>query len=185
VLLDRYYEIEPEVQRDGSLSYRDVMAHTLARVASESGLSVPAGEQDALAASLPRWPAFPDVRSALEEARGRGWRLGILSNTDRDLLDASVTELGVPFEVLVVASEIGSYKPAHRHWEVFAERAAVATDQHIHVAQSLFHDIAPASALGIRSVWINRLGEEPGPRPTRSLLGLTGLADTLDELIPA
>jgi 2-haloacid dehalogenase len=184
-LLARYYAIEPDVQRDGGLAYRDVMARTLNRVASESGVSVPAGEEDALGASLSRWPVFADVRSSLEETRSRGWRLGILSNTDRDLIDASVAELGLPFDVIVVASEIGSYKPAHRHWEVFAERTGVTTDRHVHVAQSLFHDIAATSELGIRSVWINRLGEQPGPEPTRSLTGLTGLADTLDELVPA
>jgi 2-haloacid dehalogenase len=184
-LLDRYHEIEPEVQRDGGLAYRDVMTRTLERVATESGLSVPAGEEDALGASLPRWPVFADVRSSLEEARGRGWRLGILSNTDRDLIDASVAEVGVPFEIVVVASEIGSYKPAHRHWEVFADRTGATPDRHVHVAQSLFHDIAATNELGIRSIWINRLGQQPGPQPTRSLEGLTGLADTLDELVPA
>ncbi len=185
VLLDRYHELEPEAQRDGDLAYRDVMARTLARVAEESGLRVPPAEADALGASLPHWPVFPDVRSALEEARARGWRLGILSNTDRDLLDASVNAIGVPFDVLVVASEIGSYKPAHRHWEVFAERTGVTPDSHIHVAQSLFHDIAATNELGIRSVWINRLGEHPGPVPTRSLPELSRLSETLDELIPA
>src|SRR5262245_2033877 len=87
VLLGRYYEIEPEVQHDGGLAYREVMRRTLARVAAESDLSVASGEEDALAASLPHWPVFPDVRSSLEEARSRGWQLGILSNTDRDLLD--------------------------------------------------------------------------------------------------
>ena len=184
-LLDRYYEVEPEVQRDGGLAYREVMARTLARVAAESGLTVPAGEDDALGESLPRWPVFPDVRSSLEEVRGRGWRLGILSNTDRDLIDASVAELAVPFDVIVVASEIGSYKPAHRHWQVFGERTGVTAERHVHVAQSLFHDIAAANDLGIRSVWINRLGEQPGPQPTRSLSGLSGLADTLDDLVPA
>jgi len=184
VLLERYYAVEPEVQRDGGLPYRDVMARTLARVASESGLTVPPGEDDALGASLPRWPVFPDVRTSLEQARGRGWRLGILSNTDRDLIDASVAELRVPFDLVVVASEIGSYKPAHRHWRVFAERTGVAAERHVHVAQSLFHDIAATNELGIRSVWINRLGEQPGPQPTRSLSGLSGLAETLDELVP-
>jgi len=183
-LLARYYAVEPEVQRDGGLAYRDVMARTLARIASESGLTLPAGEADALGVSLPGWPVFPDARSALEEARGRGWKLGILSNTDRDLIDASIARLGVAFDAVVVASEIGSYKPAHRHWHVFAERTGAAAGRHVHVAQSLFHDIAAANELGIPSVWINRLGEQPGPEPTRSLTGLTGLADTLDELVP-
>jgi len=183
-LLGRYYEIEPDVQRDGALPYRVVLAQTLARVAVESGRSVPPGDEDALAASLPDWPVFPEVREALLEIRERGWRLGILSNTDRDLIDQSVAVLAVPFDLVVVASEIGAYKPAHRHWEVFAARTGATPDRHVHVAQSLFHDVAATNELGIRSVWINRLEETPGPVPTRSQSDLAGLADVLDELVP-
>ncbi len=183
-LLVRYYEIEPDVQRDGLLAYREVMARTLARVTNESGSSVPPGEENALAASLPGWPVFAEVRESLLEARERGWRLGILSNTDRDLIDASVAAIVVPFDVVIVASEIGSYKPGRRHWEVFTERTGVKVDRHVHVAQSLFHDIAATNELGIRSIWINRLNDTPGPQATRSLPDLTGLADALDELVP-
>ena len=183
-LLGRYYEIEPDVQRDGALPYRVVLAQTLARVAVESGRSVPPGDEDALAASLPDWPVFPEVREALLEIRERGWRLGILSNTDRDLIDQSVAVLAVPFDLVVVASEIGAYKPAHRHWEVFAARTGATPDRHVHVAQSLFHDVAATNELGIRSVWINRLEETPGPVSTRSQSDLAGLADVLDELVP-
>jgi 2-haloacid dehalogenase len=184
-LLAAYHEIEPKVQRDGALSYRDVLARTLAGVAAREGVAVPDGEEDALAASLPRWPVFPDVRASLTEARDRGWRLAILSNTDRDLIEASMESLGVPFDLAVVASEIGSYKPAHRHWEVFAEKTGLPRDRHVHVAQSLFHDIAPAGQLGIRSIWINRLGERATVEPTRELSGLSALPAALDELVPA
>jgi 2-haloacid dehalogenase len=184
-LLEAYHEVEPEVQRNGGLSYREVMAETLATIAAREGLTVPTGEEDALAVSLPRWPVFPDVRPSLAEARERGWRLAILSNTDRNLIDASMEALGVPFELAVVASEIGSYKPARRHWDVFAERTGVSRERHVHVAQSLFHDVAPARELGLTSIWVNRLGEEATVRPTRELTGLADLPATLDELVPA
>lgn len=183
-LLARYYELEPGVQSDGALSYREVLARTLVRVADEFDLIVPAGEKDALARSLPNWPVFTEVRKSLGETRERGWRLGILSNTDRDLIESSVAMLHVPFDLMVVASEIGSYKPARRHWDIFADQTGVNLDRHVHVAQSLFHDIAATNALGIRSIWINRLGERAEPTPTRELPDLTGLADTLDELVP-
>ena len=107
-----------------------------------------------------------------------------LSNSDRDLIDASLKLIGAPFEGAVVASEIGSYKPAHRHWAVFYERTGADRDHHVHVAQSHFHDIAPAAELGIPSIWINRLGEEAEQRPARELPDLAPLADTLDELVP-
>ena len=77
--------------------------------------------------------------------------------------------LGVPFDVAIVAGDIGSYKPAHTHWEVFCETTGAESSRHVHVAQSLFHDIDPATELGIPSIWINRLGESDDPRPTVTL----------------
>ena len=183
-LLEAYYRLEPAAQVDGALPYREVLAVTLRGVAAEAGLAVPAGEEDALGRSLPDWPVFPDVATALQEARSRGWRLAILSNCDRELIEASIDAIGVPFDHLVAASEIGSYKPAPRHWEVFVEQTGAASGGHVHVAQSAFHDIATAASLGLPSVWINRLGEAPGPPCSRELPDLVGLADTLDELAP-
>jgi 2-haloacid dehalogenase len=177
-LLERYHELEPEVQaEDPAASYRDVMTE----VSSRLGVADPG----ALAASLPSWEPFPDVRAALQEARDRGWKLAALSNTDREFIDASLERIGVPFERAIVASEIGSYKPARAHWDRFFAETGAATDQHVHVAQSHFHDIVPARALGLTTIWINRLGEHGDPPPTRELPDLTRLPDTLDELVPA
>lgn len=185
-LLHRYHELEPEVQReDPSLSYREVLNVTLARVAGSEGLQLPAEETDALPRSLPDWPPFPEAPAALREAYERGWKLAILSNTDRDLIDASMATLDDPFELAIVASEIGSYKPAPAHWRRFGEQTGADPGRHVHVAASLFHDVAPAVALGIPVVWINRLGEDPEPQPTRELHDLSALADTLDDLVPA
>jgi 2-haloacid dehalogenase len=184
-LLVRYHEIEPELQvASPGASYREVLTLALERLANETGLSLPEGETSALARSLPSWPVFEDVRSGLGEARDRGWRLGILSNTDRDLIDASMVEIGLAFHPVVVAGEIGSYKPAKRHWEVFREETGEDC-RHVHVAQSLFHDIAPASELGIPTIWINRRDEPEDPRPTVTLSGVATLADALDALVPA
>jgi 2-haloacid dehalogenase len=185
-LLVRYHELEPEVQlARPEATYRDVLSFSLERLATEAGLAIPEGETSALARSLPSWPVFSDVTPALEEARARGWRLAILSNTDRDLIDASAEAIGVPFELAVVASEIGSYKPGLRHWEVFRTSTGVERGCQVHVAQSLFHDIESATKLGIPSVWVNRLGDPADPRPSRTLPSLETLADTLDELVPA
>jgi 2-haloacid dehalogenase len=184
-LLERYHVLEPRVQSDRpDASYRDVMAMVLSELAAEAESDLPDGEADALGRSLPAWPVFGDVREALSEAHARGWKLMALSNTDRDLIDASIAEIGVPFEGAIVASEIGSYKPAHGHWKAFYESTGADPALHVHVAQSHFHDIAPAVDLGIPSVWINRLGEAAEPPPTRELPGLVGLANVLDELVP-
>jgi 2-haloacid dehalogenase len=185
-LLERYHDVERRVQRERpEASYRDVMATALEEVLSGAGVSLPSSERDALGASLPGWPIFPEVPAALAEARERGWRLAVLTNSDRDLIDASLDAIGVPFDATVVASEIGSYKPAHGHWRVFYETTAADPELHVHVAQSHFHDIAPANELGLTSVWINRRGERHEPPPTRELSDLNGLADVLDELVPA
>jgi 2-haloacid dehalogenase len=180
-LLRRYHEVEPEVQReDPSLTYREVMRRALARLGD-----VPAGRDGALGDSLPGWRPFPEVPPALRELRARGWKLAILSNTDRDFIEASKSQLGVLFEETVVASEIGSYKPAHRHWEEFYARTNAERRRHVHVAASIFHDIEPANQLSIVSVWINRLGEISDTKPTRELPDLERLPETLDELVAA
>ena len=184
-LLARYHELEPEVQSaNPGISYREVLTVVLERLSDETGLTLPEGETSALARSLPDWPVFDDVVPGLTEARSRGWRLGILSNTDRDLIDASMRSIGVPFDLAIVAGEIGSYKPAHRHWEVFRQRVG-GNVGHVHVAQSLFHDIEPARELGIPSIWINRLDEPDDPRPNVTLIGVHVLADALDSLVPS
>jgi 2-haloacid dehalogenase len=178
-LLHRYHELEPELEADGSRSYAEVLTEAMRR------LDAPPGDEDALARSLPSWEPFPEVPSALAELRQRGWRLGILSNTDPDFLAASLQRIGVPVDITVVASEIGSYKPAHRHWERFFAETGADSAQHVHVAASLFHDVAPARELGLASVWINRLDERAGPEPTRELPDLVRLPKTLDDLVPA
>jgi 2-haloacid dehalogenase len=181
LLLHRYHELERGVQaEEPGLSYREVMRRALGALGD-----VPAGEEDALAESLPTWNPFPEVRDALQESRDRGWSLAILSNTDRDLVEASKAALGVEFDETVVASEIGSYKPAKRHWEAFRARTCADPARHVHVAQSMFHDVVPAEELGIPSVWVNRLGERFDTTPTRELQDLRPLPEVLDELVPA
>jgi 2-haloacid dehalogenase len=174
-LLARYHEVEPQVQAEQpSLSYREVMRETLQRIGF--------ADADALGRALPGWPAFPEVPEALASARERGWRLAILSNTDRDFIEASLARIGVPVERAIVASEIGSYKPAFGHWRAFEEEVGRLPD--VHVGASHFHDVVPATELGIRTVWINRLGETGDPEPTRELPDLSLLAETLTELAP-
>jgi 2-haloacid dehalogenase len=172
-LLARYHEVEPQVQAENpTLSSREVMQEVLRRLDF--------ADADALARSLPEWPVFPEVPEALESARERGWKLAILSNTDRDFIEASMQSIGVPFELAIVASEIGSYKPALGHWRAFEARIGRLSD--VHVAASHFHDVVPATELGVPTVWINRHAEIGEPRPTWELPNLQRLSETLGEL---
>ena len=189
-LLRRYHELEPQVQaEEGFRTYAEVLTLTLERLADDAGYGIPEGESGVLPKSLPDWPPFPEVPEALAELRRRGWNLALLSNTDRELIVASERALGVPVDLAVVAEDIQSYKPAHRHWERFFELTTADKEHHVHVAASRFHDIAPARELGLHSVWINRGGEDASAHDAeaeadRELPDLAKLPDTLDELVP-
>lgn len=185
LLLAAYHEIEPEVQRGRAVPYRQVLAESLERVARREGLELADEDREALAGSLPSWPPFPEVPGALAELRARGWRLAILSNTDPDLLAASLEAIGVPVDLAITAAEAGSYKPAPGHWERFFERSGASPERHAHVAASLFHDIEPCARLGLRAVWINRLGETSDLPRAAELPDLAGLPDVLDRLVEA
>jgi 2-haloacid dehalogenase len=184
-LVRRYHELEPVIEHERYRTYREVLDLCLAGLAMEQGRSLDDGESDALSRSLPSWPAFPEVPEALADVVRRGWKLAILSNCDRDLIAASLPRLRVRFDRVIVAQDVGAYKPAHAHWERFFELTRANPERHVHVGASLFHDIAPAGEMGMRTVWINRLGEAPGPAPDVELLDLSRLPDALDELEPA
>ena len=185
ILLRRYHRIEPAIQAGPMLPYRRVMAEVLWRVAAAEGLVVPSGQDDALGAALPGWPVFPEVPGALRALQTAGWRLAILSNTDAELLDASLTAMGVEVDERVVASDIGSYKPAHGHWTTFFARTGADRARHVHVAASLFHDVAPCAELGLRCVWINRLDESSALPRAAELPDVRRLPRLLERLAPA
>jgi len=184
-LLARYHRLEPDVQAETYRSYAEVLTITLERLAAENDLTIPEGESGVLARSLPDWPVFREVPDGLAELRRRGWQLAILSNTDRALIVESEKSIGIPFDLVITAEDVGSYKPEHGHWDRFFELTSADREHHVHVGASLFHDVAAARELGLKIVWINRLGEEPEPKPDRELPDLSGLPDALDELVPA
>jgi 2-haloacid dehalogenase len=181
-LLELYHVIEPHIEEHGDLTYDEVLVRALAATGAIEGLSVPIGREHALAESLPSWPPFPEVPGALADLRSRGWKLGVLSNTDPDLLTPSVESIGVPFDVAITAKEAGSYKPAPGHWESFFAETGADRSRHVHVGASLFHDIEAAARMGMRAVWINRLDETSDVPRTAELPDLTRLPDTLDEI---
>jgi 2-haloacid dehalogenase len=184
-LLSRYHEIEPRVQLDSALPYREVMRQALVLLAGDEDRPLGEADEYALADSLPSWRPFPEVPGALAELRGRGFKLAILSNTDPDLLDASLERIGVSVDGRVTAAETGSYKPAPGHWERFFAQYDADREQHVHVGASLYHDIEPASHLDLKAVWINRLDERSDLPRAAELKDLARLPEVLDELVPA
>ncbi len=179
-VLELYSRIEPEIEAGEYRSYREVLGETARRIASELGLALPPGGEDFLARSLPRWPPFPDTRRALERLAAGGFGLGILSNVDDRLLAATVRGIGVDFELRVTAQRVRSYKPAHGHF--LAARREIGDRRWTHVAQSLFHDVAPARELGIPVIWINRK-RETRPRELEPDAEFHDLADLAEHLL--
>jgi 2-haloalkanoic acid dehalogenase type II len=179
-VLETYAEIEPAVEAGGFRCYRDVLAETAMRVASRLGWKLSPGRTGFLAESLPGWTPFPDTVPALERLAAAGYRLGILSNVDDDLLTGTCRHFPVPFDLKITAQQVRSYKPGPGHF--LAARARIGSGRWLHAAQSFFHDVRPALELGIPVAWINRHGE-PVPAGhagiVRQMKTLAGLADFL------
>lgn len=179
--LAAYHEIEPRVEAEAFRSYRAVLTETARRVARRLGWPLAEERAGFLAESLPGWPPFPDTNAALGRLRQGGYRLGILSNVDDDLLAGTRRHFTTAFdpELIVTAQQVGSYKPAPGHFETARQR--IAGRPWLHVAQSLFHDVAAARALGIPVVWINRKGEVAagGSGAEREFRSLADCADWL------
>ena len=175
-VLAAFMKVEPIVEAGPYRSYRDVLRETAKRVAGHLGWIVDDPAADFLAESLEGWPVFADTRPALERIKSAGYRLGILSNVDVDLLEATLARLGVEFEVLVTAQAVRSYKPAHAHFNEAGRR--VGKTGWLHAAQSYFHDIVPASELQIPVAWVNRHNEAPKgeARPDHEFRDLEQLA---------
>jgi 2-haloalkanoic acid dehalogenase type II len=171
-------QIEPVVEAERYRSYREVLTESAVRVAHQLGWALPPARGGFLAESLPRWIPFPDTNAALERLFKAGYQLGILSNVDDDLLEATRRHFTVPFDLIVTAQQVGSYKPADGHF--LTARRRIGGRPWLHAARSHFHDVTPCRRLGIPVAWINRAGE-PGrePRPDRELATLTALADWL------
>ena len=183
-LVRRYHEGEHRVQAGRAIPYRQVLRETLAAIVEGKELEVPPGQEDVLAEALPSWRPFPEVTGALGEIRDRGWRIAILSNSDPDLLDASLKTIGVEVDLRITAAEARSYKPSFGHWDTFFRITTADRQRHAHVGASLYHDVEPCAQLGLPCVWINRLDESSDLPRAGELFDLAPLPGALDALVP-
>ena len=163
-LLDEYANAEAALEAGPYRRYREIAGESMAIVARAHGADPSPDEVARVGGSVVDWPAFPDSRAALARLTTR-FRLGVLTNCDDDLFAASNERLGVAFDWIVTAQQVGSYKPDERNFDALVKRLGadgIPKERILHVAQSLFHDHAPAQRLGFRSVWINRRHDRPG-----------------------
>jgi 2-haloacid dehalogenase len=166
-VLLRYARHEAAAEAGPYLRYREVLATALRGVADELGFEPAQAEVDAFSASVADWPAFPDSAAALARLKQR-FRLGVVTNCDDDLFEASNRRLGVKFDWIVTAEQVGAYKPAERNFEVAFERLGLPRERILHVAQSIFHDHVTAKRLGLATVWIDRRGGGSGATPVEA-----------------
>lgn len=168
-LLETYGEAEARTERENpGMRYPDVIAQSVIAAAAAHGIEVPAALAAEIGASVPRWPAFPDSPEALQRLKQR-YKLIILSNVDRQSFAGSNQRLGVEFDAILTAEDIGSYKPDPRNFEALLARVdemGISRDRLLHVAQSLFHDHVPAKAAGLPTVWIDRRAGKDGAGAT-------------------
>jgi len=153
--------------------YRELLADVLRRLAGRWSVTLGAGEAAAFGGSVGRWPAFADSPTSLQYLK-RHYKLVIISNVDRASFAKSCEKLGVAFDRVITAEDVGSYKPDLRNFEYaladIKQALGVEKGAVLHTAQSIFHDIVPAKSLGLATMWINRRkgrqgwGATPAPR---------------------
>jgi 2-haloacid dehalogenase len=164
-LLARYAQHETEIEAGPYRRYRNVLAEVVVRLGNDYGFTPTDNEQRSLAESIRNWQPFTDTVSALQRLASH-YSLVILSNIDDDLFALTQPKLGVNFTDVITAQQVGNYKPSRRNFEVALQRIARDKAEVLHVAQSLFHDVAPARALGIATAWINRRHGKEGSGAT-------------------
>jgi 2-haloacid dehalogenase len=160
-LLEAFADLEAAAESAPYRAYAVVLREVVEGLGRRFGFTPDDAERGLLAASLPEWPAFTDTRDALRALKTK-YRLAVISNVDDDLFAGTSRSLGIEFDWIVTAGQVGAYKPSTENFRRALGRFGVPPKRILHVAQSLFHDIAPAKSLGLATVWVNRRRGRPG-----------------------
>jgi 2-haloacid dehalogenase len=159
-LLSMFGELEAEAEDGEFRPYRQVLQSVVRGFGERLGFTPTTVEICSLPGSLAGWQPFPDTVAALRKLKTR-YRLGIMSNVDDDLFSTTAAKLGVEFDHVITAQQAGAYKPSLKIFELAEQRMGIGRGPWLHVAQSVYHDIVPAKALGIANVWVNRSSIRP------------------------
>lgn len=187
-MLERFAAAESAAEAGPWRPYRAVLEDVARTLGRGLGLEATDEEVSGFAASVSRWPPFPDTVAALR-ALGSRYRLAVVSNVDDDLFEGTAALLGIAFDQVVTARQVRSYKPARAHFDEVLRRLDLPRERVLHVAQSLYHDVAPAKALGFTCVWVNRRqgragGGATAPARAAADLELPDLAALAELLAP-
>lgn len=160
-MLKLYGDFEQRAEAGKFQPYKEVLASVVRQFGDELKFTPTAAEAGSLAASLPSWKAWPDTVAALRQLKSR-FRLAILSNVDDDLFAGTHPQLGVEFDEVITAQQAQAYKPSLKIFELALSRVKAPAHRVLHVGQSIYHDVVPAQALGLATVWVNRPSARPG-----------------------
>jgi 2-haloacid dehalogenase len=180
-LLKLYGDFEQRSELEPFQPYREVLASVVRQFGSELGFTPTASEVRSLSDSLPDWKPWPDTVAALRQLKTR-FRLAILSNVDDDLFAATRPQLGVEFDDVITAQQAHAYKPSFKLFELALSRINAPAHRVLHVGQSIYHDVIPAQALGLATVWVDRPSARPGVGAVKSAeanpdLTVSGMAE--------
>ena len=178
---DKYIKAELEVEAEQYRKYHEVLQLSAKKLLKQMGFDI--SDKDALefADSIYNWQPLPETHDVLAELKQKGYRLVILSNIDNGIIKRSIELMGIDFDGVVTAKEVGSYKPIYGHWEEILRRFNAQKEEVLHIAASYIHDIVPAKEQGFDAIWTNRNNEEPTReiRPDLELKDLRLLSNSL------
>jgi 2-haloacid dehalogenase len=160
-ILRLYARYEAEQESGSFRRYRTVLRGVMASLGAKLGFAPTDDDLEVLPSSVGTWPPFDDTVEALARLQSR-YKLAILSNVDDEMFAQTAKQLETEFDEVITAEQVGSYKPALANFRFALERLGVPQDRVLHVAQSLYHDHAPAKELGFTTVWVNRVSRWPG-----------------------
>ncbi|MEG5062774.1 haloacid dehalogenase type II [Microcoleus sp. B3-A4] len=155
------WESELENQNHPYIKYRDILQKIVKKFGKKINFAPTETEIKCLVDSVKNWQPFPDTVAALEALKQK-YKLAVISNIDDDLFAETAKHLKVEFDWLITAEQVRSYKPSTRNFEIALETMGISTDKLLHVAQSTYHDIVPATSMGISTVWVNRRHDKAG-----------------------
>lgn len=160
-ILALYGEFEAEAEAGEFHPYREVLRNVVRSFGQRLGFAPTGAQQDSLPDSLANWRPFPDTVTALQQLNSK-FQLGIISNVDDDLFASTAPQLQTKFDFVVTAGQACAYKPSPKIFQLASQKISVPAEHWLHAGQSVYHDVIPAQALGLKTVWVNRVSPRPG-----------------------
>jgi 2-haloacid dehalogenase len=169
-ILELYGDFEAHAEQGEYCSYREVLESVVRQVGDRLGFDPTHQEASSLVESLKEWNPWPDTVSALRTLQER-FRLAIISNVDDDLFAATLPKLGATFGPIITAQQARAYKPSVEIFELALSRIGVPASRVLHVGQSIYHDVIPAQAQGLATIWVNRPSARKGRGAVKAVEG--------------